>query len=151
MEQEVDTAFNEAACLVTLKHKSMASAAKMVISEKCRAKIFAAFEDLPLHLQNHTIQKLWMLQGAILSSNGDIHGAYQCFKLAAAIGYAVYGETYRYCKDLWRLVGSAMHCEMQEIAHQYLSKIWSMNSFKNMDSNAQQIFSDLTVKYALPF
>jgi tetratricopeptide (TPR) repeat protein len=151
MEQEVDTAFKEAARLVTFQHDSMASAAEMVISAHRRADIMAAFKDLPLHLQNRPIQNLRVLQGTILSSHGDIKGAYQSFKSAAAIGYAVYGDTYRYCKDLWRLVGSAMRCEMEEMAYLYLSKIWSMNSFKNLDSNAQQMFSDLTIKYAAPF
>jgi hypothetical protein len=130
----------------------MAIAAETVMPEQRRKVIMAAFQHLPLRLQHHTVQKLEAMQGSVLSHRGDTRGAFESYKRAATIGYSVIGATFIHCKDLWRLVGSAMHCGLQDEAVLCLEKIRDTNCFATLDhKQTRQAFVDLTLKYAAPW
>lgn len=151
MEQEVESAYSEAARLVTMQQMPMAVAAEQVMPEVRRKAIISKFCDQPLRLQHRTIQKLEVMQGAVLNFKGDFEQAYECYKRAAAIGYAVSGGSYDHSKNLWRLVGSGMRCGKRAEALGYLTKIRSMLCFMSMGPDANEAFRDLTMKYASPW
>lgn len=91
------------------------------------------------------------MQGAVLNARGDFCLALEYYKKAVSIGYAVSGSTYDYCKDLWRIAGSAMRCGEQLEAVHALSKTRSTLYFSGLGSEADEAFQDLTLGDALPW
>jgi len=155
MEEEVDTAYSEAARLVSFHSVPMAIAADQAMPDCRRVEIITALQDQPLHLQHQTVRNIEIMRGAVLNARGDavcdpsFYGeAYKCYQRAASIAYASTGCSYLYMKDLWRLVGSSMRCGKRDDAVAHLSKIRRMLCFTSMGSDANEAFCDLTLKYA---
>lgn len=152
MVSEVESAYAAAGKLVTFQMIPMAVAAQRVLPEERRQTIIAAFQHLPLRLQHNTVLNLELMQGVVLAARGDNLGAFKCYKRAAEISYSVRGATYVHCKDLWRVVGSAMRLGLRDQAMQCLENIRNTNCFMSLDpSEVREAFMDLTLRYAGPW